>query len=328
MVSLLEKIRFDLYASVMGITGLGLAWRFAAQCFQWAQVIGEICIFTALSIFIMLNALNLARLLMVPQLIKSEWMDHDRFNFFPTFTISGSLLSMGVLPYSDFAALIIWWPTVLLQVLFITLAVRRWLTTKITVQNVSPAWLIPMVGNASPCFAGVPLGYGTFSYALLMSAIVCWMLFTPIILGKLIISKPETEPHIVPSIAILISAPAVISVGLYNYPDTANVLMQLLSYAALFFAAVTISMFRHFRIKQFSRALWAFTFPAAALSSSLLRIYHQTPDPYNLYQAWIALGLATTIVVLVSVSAVKCLVMDSAISLSGKKSLNRSSILR
>ena len=40
MVWFLEKIRFDLYSSVMGITGLGLAWRFAAQYFQISGLIG------------------------------------------------------------------------------------------------------------------------------------------------------------------------------------------------------------------------------------------------------------------------------------------------
>lgn len=311
MKTIFTNIRFDLYASVMGITGLGLAWRFAENLFSWNFQLDKILIFTGLIIFIMLTGLNLIRIIAYPSLILSEWKNNDHFNFFPALTISGSLLAIGLFPHSKTAAAIIWWPTVILQVIFIVLAVRRLKTEKIELSNISAVWLIPMVGNASPCFAGVPLGYSSFSFALLMTSITCWMLFTPLILWRLIFTEANNKAVMPPSIAILVSAPAVISVGLYAYPQFANSLFPLLSYSALFFGLIVISLLNRFKLNGFHRGLWAFTFPASALASSLLRLYELNPDPYNYYQAMFALGLATITVFSIMLSFLLSHIMKS-----------------
>lgn len=293
MANIFANIRFDLYASVMGITGLGLAWRFAENLFSWPCQVDDIFIVTGFIIFIALTGLNLIRIVVYPALIISEWKNNAQFNFFPALTISGSLLSIGILPYSKTFAEMIWWPTVILQVLLIVLAVRRLKTEKIELNQISAVWLIPMVGNASPCFAGVPLGYASFSFALLMTSITCWILFTPIILWRLIMTEVDNKSAMPPSIAILVSAPAVISVGLYGYPQFGKSLFFLLSYSALFFGLIVISVFNRFKLNPFHRGLWAFTFPASALASSLLRLYELNQDPYHYYQAIFGLGLAT-----------------------------------
>lgn len=321
MVWFLEKIRFDLYSSVMGITGLGLAWRFAAQYFQISGLIGTSLIWLGFSIYILLNILNILRAVIKPALIIQEWRHPDQFNFIPTVTIAGSLLACGVLPYSKILASIIWLPTVLFQIILIITALRRWLIEPVQITQITPVWLIPMVGNASPCFAGVALGYGSLSFALLMSALVCWILFTPLIIGRLILHKPERNIPLAPSVAIIVSAPAVIAIGFSNYPEISGIFIYILAYAALMFAIVLISLGKYFIIREFSRSLWAFTFPASALASSLFRVYFLHPDQYTMIQALIGLFAASLIVVLIGcyamsyfLSCFKILRINKAIS--------------
>lgn len=72
-----------------------------------------------------------------------------------------------------------------------------------------------MVGNASPAFAGVDLGFPGLSKMLLFSALLCWALFMPLILWRIVFVRPVTPQKAMPGLAIMVSAPAVIAVGLY-----------------------------------------------------------------------------------------------------------------
>ena len=82
---------------------------------------------------------------------------------------------MGLLPYSILLAKVLWIAAVAAQI-FLTCTFRRWLIDQLDTHEISPVWLIPMVGNASPAFAGVDLGFPGLSKMLLFSALLCWAL--------------------------------------------------------------------------------------------------------------------------------------------------------
>lgn len=79
-----------------------------------------------------------------------------------------------------------------------------------------------MVGNASPGFAGVTLGYQGLSRATLISAIACWFAFQPIILYRMIFAEPRSAVRALPGFDILVSAPAVIAIALSAILGTAT----------------------------------------------------------------------------------------------------------
>lgn len=203
---------------------------------------------------------------------------------------------MGLLPYSIVLAKMLWITGVIAQIYFLTCTFRRWIIDKFETHEISPVWLIPMVGNASPAFAGVDLGFPGLSKMLLFSAILCWALFMPLILWRIIFVCPVTPLKAMPGLAIMVSAPAVIAVALYCVYLGVNDAVEFMAWTALFFAVVLISLWRRMVPDTFSKAWWGFTFPATALASSLIRVDRATMSPLNHALAVTALIFATCVV--------------------------------
>ncbi|YAF36959.1 C4-dicarboxylate transporter [Klebsiella pneumoniae] len=228
-----QTVSFDLYSSVMGITGLGLVWRAAAKTYDVSALPGEVFLATGLAVFLVLTGIQLLRLVFCRQIILAEWHSRASKNFFCAATISGFLLAMGLLPYSILLAKVLWIAAVAAQIFFLTCTFRRWLIDQLDTHEISPVWLIPMVGNASPAFAGVDLGFPGLSKMLLFSALLCWALFMPLILWRIVFVRPVTPQKAMPGLAIMVSAPAVIAVGLYCIYGGMNDVIEFMAWTAL-----------------------------------------------------------------------------------------------
>lgn len=299
-----QHISYDLFSVVMGITGLGLAWRSAASEFGVPAQAGESLLCLGLGIFIVLILLQVVRLTYAVKYVIQEWQNPSRRNFFCAATISGALLSQALLPYSHIAAACLWTVAVCAQVVFLGFMLRHWFLEEVSHNELSPAWLIPMVGNASPSFAGVTLGYAPFCKILLTSAVLCWAVFLPLILYRIIFVSPKISAPAMPGLAILVSAPAVIAIAVYNVAGEANGWVDCLAWTSLFFAVVVFSLGKRLVTSTFSRQWWAFTFPSTALASSLIRVYHADANDLNLALALTSLGVSTLIVIYVGCRSV------------------------
>lgn len=291
-----HSVSFDLYSAVMGITGLGLVWRAAAMSWSVPTWPGETFLALGMSVFLVLTVIQLLRLVFCRQAILAEWHSRASKNFFCAATISGFLLAMGLLPYSFMLARVLWVIAVCAQILFLLCTFRRWVIDELEAYEISPVWLIPMVGNASPAFAGISLGFPGLSKMLLFSAILCWALFMPLILWRIVFVRPTTTQKAMPGLAIMVSAPAVMAVALYCVYGGTNDAVEFMAWAALFFAIVLVSLWRRMVPNTFSRAWWGFTFPSTALASALIRVDGAVATPLNHTLALVAVVLASCVV--------------------------------
>lgn len=301
----LQHTRFDLFTSAMGTIGLGLGWRIASIAFGWPHVIGETILLAGGALYCVLLAMQLVRVCVCPSALVDEWRSSAQFVFFSAATISGSLLAAAVLPYSTTLAKFIWWPTTTAQLVLLVASMRRWMTTTHHVSEAGPTWLIPMVGNASPAFAGVALGYEDLSRAMLISAIACWFAFQPIILFRLCFAEPRIAVRALPGLKILVSAPAVIAIALSIILGDGNLLSEFWTYCSLFFALCIASLGRRLWEATFSRSWWGFTFPMTALSSALIRLYQARPVAFSATLAVGSLIVATGVVTIVATAALR-----------------------
>lgn len=162
-----------------------------------------------------------------------------------------------------------------------------------------------MVGNASPAFAGVDLGFPGLSKMLLFSALLCWALFMPLILWRIVFVRPVTPQKAMPGLAIMVSAPAVIAVGLYCIYGGMNDVIEFMARTALFFAIVLISLWRRMIPDTFGRIWWGFTFPSTALASALIRVDAASMTTLNHTLALAALTFATFVVCSIIVMTVR-----------------------
>lgn len=302
---LTQHAQFDLFTSTMGIIGLGLAWRAASADFGLPHAVGTTILLVGATLYGVLLILHVMRACVRVDALIAEWRSSLQFVFFSSATISGSLLALAVLPYSAGLARLIWWPTTLAQLMLLVASMRRWMTTTHQLSEIGPTWLIPMVGNASPAFAGVALGYGDLSRAMLFSAIACWLAFQPIILLRMVFSEPRMPVRALPSLKTLVSAPAVISISLALIFGNGNPFSEFLTYSSLFFALCIASLGKLLWQARFSRSWWGFTFPMAALSSALIRLHQAHPGPFTVTLALAALAVATGLVATVSGAAVR-----------------------
>ncbi|TGR64408.1 C4-dicarboxylate transporter [bacterium M00.F.Ca.ET.194.01.1.1] len=292
----LSQLRMDLFTSTMGTVGIGLTWRAASEVIGAPVAIGELILLAGGILYLVLLALQFLRFIMIRQSVIEEWRSPPAFMFFSAATISGLLLALAALPYSAVLANCIWWPATIAQLVLLFAAMRRWIIRPHNIADLGPTWLIPMVGNASPAFAGIALGHVDLSRALLMSAILCWLVFQPLILFRVVFAEPKLPPVALPSLNIMVSAPAVIAIASWMTFGKGNFFSEFMTYCALFFAISIATLGRRLVEAPFSRRWWGFTFPMAALSSALIRLSDVRPGAFTMSLAVAGLTIATIVV--------------------------------
>lgn len=318
----LPRIRLDLFTSTMGTIGIGLTWRAAADVLGAPPAIGELLLMAAALLYVLLLALQLLRLLLHRQDVVDEWRSPTQFVYFSAATISGSLLALAAVPYSTVLANCIWWPATVVQLVLLFVFIRRWISVPYHIAELGPTWLIPMVGNASPAFAGIALGHEDLSRAMLMSSILCWLTFQPLILFRLVFSAPKIPPEALPSLNILVSAPAVIAIAISFVFGKGNVVFEFGTYCALFFAISIATLGKRLVEAAFSRRWWGFTFPMAALSSALIRLYEVRPGPFTATLSISSLVVATAVVATVAAASLHHLMVTPTLAGAGTLTSN------
>src|SRR5690242_16150390 len=107
-VSLVSRLPAGLFASVMGLSGLALAWRLAAERFPVPAWIGEALGALAVAVFLILAAGYIAKLVRAPAAVRAEFENPAVSSFLATITVSLLLLAGVVRPWSFAAADMAW----------------------------------------------------------------------------------------------------------------------------------------------------------------------------------------------------------------------------
>lgn len=266
------------FAAVMGVCGLGLSWRAAAQVLAAPPVVGEALVALAGLLLGTLTACYTTKLVCAPASVAAEFRDPTRSSYFGCFTIALLVFAVGVLPYAPRAALGFWAVGASGQfVLFLTLF-GRWIAEPTDVAQATPAWFIPIVGNAAAPLAGMPLGFRELSWFLFAVGLVSWLAFLPLILNRLVFHHEKVPHRLAPSLALLVSSPAVCCLAWLQLTGHVDEAYRLILFSALFFALLVLRLWQHaVRALPVSTAWWAYTFPSAALTTGLVRYREHVP---------------------------------------------------
>lgn len=272
-VTSLKNLPISLFASVMGISGLSLAWRFAAHEFHTNIWISHGIGIVALTVFILLSIAYGGKLLKHPDAVRHEFNHPVAGNFFGTFNIAVMLLSSVISPFSPLASEVMWTigsiGTFVLAFVFIS----RLLNGEIDSGHSVPAWLIPGVATLDipATGAAMPMAWAreVNLFALAVGSIVALVFFTMII-SRLIHHHEKLAVGMVPSLMILI-APFEVGFQAYtNFTKQIDDFAAMLSYFGFFlFLTLVFKVFR--RSVPFAAGWWAIGFPLAALVNSSLK---------------------------------------------------------
>jgi tellurite resistance protein len=291
----------------MGICGLGLCWRVAAQVLSAPHAIGEGLIALAAALFVVLGTMYLLKLCTAPDAVAAEFRNPATSSQFGSLTIALLLLAAGILPYAPQSALAIWAVGAAGQCLLLLTLLGRWISEPTELGNSTPSWLIPIVGNATAAFAGVPLGFPEISWFLFTVGLGFWLTFLPLLLNRLIFHHEPLPGRLAPTLALLVASPAVLCLAWLQLTGRVDETYRIILFTTLFFVLLMLRLWRLAAHSPVSVTWWTYTFASAAFATAVIRYRQQVLGPGPAVLAWGALAMASVVVATVAVGSLGAL---------------------
>lgn len=299
----LTYLPVSLFGSVMGLSGLALAWRLAGTSFGLPAWIGEALGLLAAGVFVALALCYGIKCVESPTAVRAEFAHPVAVNFFGTPIISLLLLAAVAAPYSAVLTNALWVAGTVCMLGFAWLIVSRWMSVRQQVVHATPAWMIPVVGTLNISIAGatldLPGAHALSAFGLAVGLFFAVPLFT-LILSRLIFEEPMPRP-LQPSLMILVATFAVGFSAYISVVGRVDLFASSLFYLAAFMFTVLVPKLLRLRSgTPFHTSWWAVSFPLAAMTNAALKFaMHQPSWPA---QAFALAILAFTTLVILSLS--------------------------
>jgi tellurite resistance protein len=291
-----DYLPVGLFGSVMGLTGLSVAWRLAHARYGVPIWAADGVAVVAAAAFILVTCGYLVKLATAPGAVIAEFHHPIAGNLFGTILISLLLLPILLAPFNLLAAQITWGVGAVGMVVFAWLIVSRWMSDRQLIAHATPAWIIPVVGLLDVPLAlpglGLPPMHGVMVMGLAVGLFFAVPLFT-LILSRLVFEPPMPDA-LQPSLLILV---APFAVGFSTYVATTgqvDLFAQSLYMLTLFMLAVLLNRLRSLaHCCPFRVSWWAVSFPLAASAIAALKFAAAEPGIATDVIAVALLGLAT-----------------------------------
>lgn len=297
-----------LFGSVMGLTGLAVAWRFSHVLFGTPLWIAHLAGGVALAAFVLLTTGYAIKAFTDFAAVRAEFNHPIAANLFGTPLISLLLLPLLLAEFNLTLARIVWTIGAMLMTLFATYVVTRWMTVQQKNAHATPAWIVPVVGMIDIPLAVPSLGWfeplhGVMLFATAVGLFFAIPLFT-LILSRLMFEEPI--PDAMQPTLLIMAAP--FSVGFSAYVTTVgqiDVFAQALYMLMLFMLAVLIGRLRKLpSCCPFRVSWWAVSFPLAASANAAL---HYAEHARHVAANTIAIALLVTATVVIVILTLRTL---------------------
>lgn len=268
----LEHLPITLFSTVMGLGGLALAWRRAAQIWSLPDWPWQVLFWVAVAVFVLLTVLYAAKWVRHAGATRAELRHPVRMTFAPTLTISLLILATAGQDLVPALARVAWWVGALGQIALTLAVVTAWFgRADITHNVVTPAWLIPVVGNIITPLAAARLGSVDLAWFAFGVGVIFWIGLFPLLLQRVLLHEQPLPGKLLPTLAIFIAPPAV---GLLSWQSlTGQVddpVGRVLYAGALAFTAFLFAQAAHLHSIPFALPYWAYSFPLAAASAAAI----------------------------------------------------------
>lgn len=297
------------FGIVLGIMGIGFAWRYAATIMNFPAYIGEVIISIGSVIWLLLALFFLFKAIFYRKLLLDE-INHPLLgSFVSLFPATTMLVAIGINPYSVISANIMFIGGVVIQ-----LSYASWQTTKLwkgvhPKEATTPGLYLPTVANnfISTMACGA-LGYHDLGILFFGAGVFSWLSLEPAILSRIRSHGAMTET-VRTSLGIQL-APALVACSAYlsinnNQMDFFS--KMLLGYGLLQLLFM-IKLFPWYARQPFNPSFWSFSFGLSALAKASLSLNQVASD--NLITS-LAIGLfifANIIIILLFIKMVLLLI--------------------
>ena len=306
--SWLAHFPITLFATVMGTTGLAIAWHKSAQVLSMPHGVGIGLSYVALTLFAVLLLGYAAKVARHYGEFKAEFGHPVRVSFFPAISISAILLSIAFLHVLPGLSWALWWAGVTLHLIFTVIIMSSWIHhTHYQIQHSTPAWFIPVVGNILVPIAGMTHGSPEISWFFFSVGLVFWIVLLTVMMNRFFF-HPPVPTKLLPTLFILIAPPAV---GFLSYlaldGGVVDNFARVLFYVALFTTLLLFYQLPQFRKVPFFMSWWAYSFPMAAITIASLTMGSKIGSGFLMGLGGALLAVTTALIALLAVLTVRAI---------------------
>lgn len=309
-VPLLARLPVTLFASVMGLTGLGLAWHRAAPVLGAPVAVGSTIVLLASALFAALVVIYATKALRHPQAVRAEWLHPVRIALFPAVSISLLLLAAAWGPSQPAIAEVLWLLGATVHLALTIAIVSAWISRPtIEWAHANPAWFIPAVGNVIVPLAGARFGYTEVAWLFYAVGLGFWLVLLPIVFARLFFAGPLPE-RMRPMLFVLIPPPAVALLSYFALGGALDPFARVLYGLAAFFTLFLLARAHWFIRLPFYLSWWGYSFPLAAITVATLVMAERTAQPFYALAGAALLALATSVIAFLVVRTAVALLRD------------------
>ncbi|MFW5697530.1 MAG: SLAC1 anion channel family protein [Fimbriimonadaceae bacterium] len=278
------------YSVVLGIMGLAIALQRADSILGLKWGLAPIAIGAGLFVFGVVTLALVMKFFKYRQAFMAEFHHPIKICFFATFPKSLLLFSVAFLGIDMAISRAFWIAGAALQLVMMLVIVNIWMNdSKFKLDHFSPAWFLPVVGNILVPLAGVEHAHSDISWFFFAIGLTFWVMLFVTFFYRIVFHNP-LPARLIPTLVILMAPPAI---GFIAYAkltgDTLDNFGKGLFLLGLFLAVLVAMQIPRFAKLPFFLSWWAYSFPLAAVTISVMLMVRLQPE--LLFYRYLAIGL-------------------------------------
>jgi tellurite resistance protein len=292
-IHLNKPIPVAFFGMVLGLSGLGIAWRLAAQLWGLPAAVGESVLLLATAVWIVLVILYGAKWIWARQEALAEFRHPVLCCFVGIVPVSTALVALAIHPYvertADFLAAI----GIVGQLVFgVYRTGRLWMGDRDPATTTPVLYLPAVAGSFVSTLVLVGFGYPEWGAPFFGIGMLSWLAIESVLLQRLYTS--ELPPPLRPTLGIQLAPPLVgCSAYLALTSGPPDLFAQALLGYGVFQVLLLGRLLPWITRQPFAASYWAFTFGLAALAVDGVRFAaRSTPGPISVAAPYL-LGLVS-----------------------------------
>lgn len=254
-----------IFPPIMGLFGLGLAWRRAADGFGVPGAFGDMILGAVTLLYLFCLVAYVGKLTQRPATFGEDLKILPGRAGIIAMVLSGYLMAATVVPFSTTFATVVFGLALAAHVVVVLRVAHSLITGPVEARSVTPVWHLIFVGFILSPLAALPLGFHTYSTAVFWISLAIALAIWGASLAQFI--RADVPPPLRPLLAIHLAPASVLgTIAFLIWQPLMGIILGIL---AVLIAAILILRVRWLTVAGFSPLWGAFTFPLAAFATVL-----------------------------------------------------------